>query len=54
LFRLQRNFLLYGYPEVWKRENWNDALTQFTTDLKALGITDAPLHEAKPVDESEA
>lgn len=40
LFRLQRNFILHGYPEVWRRENWQEALEQFTKDMQTFGITD--------------
>jgi len=38
LFHLQRNFLLYGFPVLWKRESWQEALQQFTEDLSLLGI----------------
>jgi MoxR-like ATPase len=40
LFRLQRNFLLHGFPETWEKTTWQDALRQFTEDLKILGIRD--------------
>lgn len=40
LYRLQRNFLLYGFPDFWRRENWVEALKQFTEDLQTLGVTD--------------
>ncbi len=42
LFRLQRNYLLYGFPEFWRKYPWRDALTQFTADLDVFGINDAP------------
>lgn len=40
VFRLQRNFLLYGFPDTWEQTNWADALRQFTEDLKVLGVRD--------------
>lgn len=40
LFRLQRNYLLYGFPEFWRKHSWRDALTQFTEDLEQFGIKD--------------
>jgi MoxR-like ATPase len=38
VFRLQRNFLLYGFPETWEQTGWQDALRQFTEDLRVLGV----------------
>lgn len=38
VFRLQRNFVLHGFPDFWRRENWQDALKQFTDDLRTFGI----------------
>ncbi|MEL6150160.1 MAG: hypothetical protein AAFR56_11105 [Chloroflexota bacterium] len=40
LFRLQRNYLLYGFPEFWRRTSWQQALEQFTKDLETFGITE--------------
>ncbi len=40
LFRLQRNFLLYSFPEAWQKTSWSDALQQFTQDLTTFGIRD--------------
>lgn len=51
LFRLQRNFLLHGYPDIWRRENWQKSLEQFTKDLQTFGITDKT---GEPEDDSAA
>jgi hypothetical protein len=40
LFRLQRNYLLYGFPEFWRKQSWREALNQFTEDLKVFGFTE--------------
>ncbi|MEM6281472.1 MAG: MoxR family ATPase [Chloroflexota bacterium] len=40
LFRLQRNYILYGFPEFWRKANWQQALDQFTRDLEVFGITE--------------
>lgn len=41
LFRLQRNYLLYGYPNVWRTQNWREALETFQHDLILFGIEEA-------------
>ncbi len=40
VFRLQRNYVLYGFPEFWRRDNWKVMLKQFTEDLATFGITE--------------
>jgi MoxR-like ATPase len=40
MFRLQRNYVLYGFPEFWRRDNWKVMLKQFTDDLAAFGISE--------------
>lgn len=39
--RLERNFVLSGYPELWANENWEDALKRFRMDLSYFGIKEA-------------
>ena len=39
-FRLERNFVLNGFPQMWSKENWKEALTQFISDLGMFGIGD--------------
>lgn len=36
---LQMNYLLGGFPEMWRNHDWQDALKQFTQDLKFFGVT---------------
>ncbi len=38
--RLERNFVLGGFPDMWRRENWREALGRFTTDLALFDIKD--------------
>lgn len=44
LFRLHRNYLLYGFPEFWRKHSWRDALKQFHEDLKTFGIVEDDEH----------
>lgn len=39
--RLERNYVLSGYPDFWLNENWEDALKRFRSDLNQFGIKDA-------------
>jgi MoxR-like ATPase len=41
--RLERNFILSGFPDLWQRYDWKDALEQFRADLELFRIED---HEA--------
>jgi MoxR-like ATPase len=34
---LERNFVLHGFPELWRRINWHDALAAFRADLASFG-----------------
>lgn len=36
--RLERNYVLCGFPEWWRRENWRDAVERFRSDLGLFGI----------------
>jgi hypothetical protein len=38
---LRVNYLLGGFPEMWRNHDWKDALGQFTEDLKFFGVTGA-------------
>ncbi|NWG16800.1 MAG: MoxR family ATPase [Chloroflexi bacterium] len=38
LSRLARNYVLCGFPELWRRENWREALDRFASDLEMFGI----------------
>ncbi len=38
IFRLERNFLHFGWPNLWRNEKWQDALKQFREDLHLFGI----------------
>jgi hypothetical protein len=38
LGELEVNFVLGGYPELWRQHNWKDALNQFRADLKLFGV----------------
>ncbi|MCU0496084.1 MAG: MoxR family ATPase [Anaerolineae bacterium] len=38
IFRLERNFLLYGFPHFWRTTHWKEALEQFHHDLLLFGI----------------
>lgn len=39
--RLERNYVLSGYPDFWLNENWEEALKRFRSDLNQFGIKDA-------------
>jgi hypothetical protein len=38
IFRLERNYVLYGFPALWRTANWKEAVTQFHNDLMLFGI----------------
>ncbi len=38
--RLERNFVLSGFPDLWQRYDWKDALEQFRADLNLFRIED--------------
>lgn len=38
LVRLERNFVLSGFPDLWRRENWKEALERFRADLGLFNI----------------
>lgn len=40
---LEVNFVLGGYPELWRTHNWKDALNQFREDLKTFGVDEDTL-----------
>jgi hypothetical protein len=35
---LERNYVLAGLPELWKRHNWEKALQTFREDLALFGV----------------
>ena len=35
---LERAFLMAGYPDLWEREDWSEALARFREDLATLGV----------------
>jgi MoxR-like ATPase len=37
---LEVNFVLGGFPELWRTADWNEALRQFRDDLISFGITE--------------
>lgn len=39
--RLERNYVLSGYPEFWVNENWEDGLKYFRNALNHFGIKEA-------------
>lgn len=43
LGELEVNFVLGGYPELWRQNNWKDALNQFRDDLKMFGVDEEAL-----------
>jgi MoxR-like ATPase len=43
LFRLERNYLLHGFPNWWRTHSWIDALEKFQDDLKLFGIYEETL-----------
>lgn len=36
--RLKQNYVLCAFPEIWRRENWREALDRFGDDLALFGI----------------
>jgi len=38
LYRLKRNYLLQGFPNLWRTEKWQDALETFSQDLLLFGV----------------
>jgi MoxR-like ATPase len=38
MYRLYRNFVLNGFPNMWRDVNWKEALTAFAQDLTLFGI----------------
>ncbi len=38
LYRLKRNYLLQGFPNLWRTEKWQDALEMFSQDLLLFGV----------------
>lgn len=43
IFRLERNYLLHGFPNWWRTHSWMDALEKFQDDLKLFGIYEETL-----------
>ncbi|GAB4524928.1 MAG: hypothetical protein OHK0046_40130 [Anaerolineae bacterium] len=39
-FRLERNYVLGGFPQLWRTEDWRESLKQFREDLMLFGIED--------------
>ncbi len=39
--RLERNYILSGFPELWLRYDWKDALEQFRADLNLFNLEEA-------------
>lgn len=39
--RLERNYVLSGFPELWMRFDWKDALEQFRADLNLFNLDEA-------------
>lgn len=37
---LEANFVLGGFPELWRTRDWNAALQQFQNDLNSFGISE--------------
>ena len=35
---LERNFVLAGFPEWWRKENWREALDRFRADLMTFEV----------------
>ncbi|MBI5670831.1 MAG: AAA family ATPase [Chloroflexi bacterium] len=38
LGQLARNYILAGFPDLWRRENWKEALERFQGDLNLFGV----------------
>jgi hypothetical protein len=39
--RLERNYVLGGFPDLWINDNWENALRRFQADLDLFGIQEA-------------
>ncbi len=39
--RLERNYVLSGFPDLWVHDNWESALRRFQADLDLFGIHEA-------------
>jgi hypothetical protein len=39
--RLERNYVLSGFPDLWVNDNWESALKRFQADLDLFGIQEA-------------
>lgn len=35
---LERNFVLAGYPDLWRKDNWRESLDRFRQDLALFGV----------------
>ncbi|MCA9914949.1 MAG: hypothetical protein KC496_16460, partial [Anaerolineae bacterium] len=35
--QIEANYVLCGFPDLWRSQNWTDALKQFIEDLKTFG-----------------
>ncbi|MBZ0277722.1 MAG: MoxR family ATPase [Anaerolineae bacterium] len=40
---LERNYVLAGYPDLWRKENWRESLDRFRQDLALFGVTQEAL-----------
>jgi MoxR-like ATPase len=38
IVRLERNFVLSGFPDLWRRENWKESLQRFRADLALFSV----------------
>jgi hypothetical protein len=43
LARLERNFIMSGFPDLWLRFDWKEALEQFRADLDLFKVEDEEL-----------
>ena len=43
LARLERNYIFSGFPDLWLRYDWKDALEQFRADLDLFRVEDQEL-----------
>lgn len=41
LWRIQQNYVLHGFPNLWRTQNWREALEAFQNDLILFGIEEA-------------
>jgi MoxR-like ATPase len=41
LNRLERNFVMAGFPDLWQRNDWKEALEDFRSDLILFGFEEA-------------